>query len=53
MKIDVPLFESEHICLGPIDHNVDPEIESTWTHDAEYLRMLSADIARPQSPAQL
>jgi RimJ/RimL family protein N-acetyltransferase len=53
MKIDVPLFENEHICLGPIDHGVDPEIESKWTHDAGYLRMLNADTARPLSPAQL
>ena len=53
MKIDVPLFENEHICLGPIDHDVDPQIESKWTHDAGYLRMLSADVARPLSSAQL
>ena len=53
MKIDVPLFENEHVCLGPIDHDVDPQIESKWTHDAGYLRMLSADPAQPMSPAQL
>lgn len=53
MNIDVPLFESENVCLGPIDHEKDPEIESRWTHDTEYLRQLSGDIARPLSPAHL
>ena len=53
MNIDVPLFESEHICLGPIDHEADAEIESVWTHDAEYLRLLSVDTACPLSPAHL
>ena len=53
MRIDEPLFEGEHICLAPIDHEKDPEIESRWTHDAEYLRLLSADPARPIAPALL
>src|SRR5512139_794196 len=53
MRIDQPLFESEHICLGPIDHEKDPEIESRWTHDASYLRLISVDPALPASPAQI
>ena len=53
MKIDVPLFESEHICLAPIDHENDAKIESEWTHDPEYLRLVSTAPARPLSPAQL
>jgi RimJ/RimL family protein N-acetyltransferase len=53
MKINVPLFESDNVCLGPIDHEKDPEIESNWTHDMQYLRQLSSDIARPLSPAHL
>ena len=53
MKINVPLFESDNVCLGPIDHEKDPEIESNWTHDIQYLRQLSCDIARPLSPAHL
>lgn len=48
-----PLFDGERISLGPIDHEKDPEIESRWTHDAEYMRMLSTDAIRPLSPAQV
>lgn len=53
MRIDQSLFESEHICFGPIDHEKDPEIESLWTHDASYLRLISLDPALPASPAQI
>jgi RimJ/RimL family protein N-acetyltransferase len=53
MKIEQSLFEGEHVCLGPIDHEVDPEIESRWTHDASYLRMISLDRALPAAPAQI
>ena len=53
MDIQTQLFEGQLICLAPIDHEKDPEIESKWTHDPEYLRMLSAKPARPLSPAQI
>jgi RimJ/RimL family protein N-acetyltransferase len=53
MSIDQSLFESEHICLGPIDHEKDPEVESRWTHDASYLRLISLLPALPASPAQI
>jgi len=53
MNMEIPLFEGKQICLAPIDHEKDAEIESKWTHDAEYLRMLSPELARPLSPAQL
>lgn len=53
MSIEKSLFEGEHICLGPIDHEKDPEIESRWTHDASYLRLISLDPALPASPARL
>jgi RimJ/RimL family protein N-acetyltransferase len=53
MRIDQSLFESEHICFGPIDHEKDPEIESRWTHDASYLRLISLDPALPASPAKI
>jgi RimJ/RimL family protein N-acetyltransferase len=53
MKIADSLFEGEHICLAPIDHEKDPEIESKWTHDAAYMRMLSVDPALPLSAAHL
>lgn len=53
MKISEPLFESQNICLAPIDYHSDPEVESRWTHDAAYLRMLSPELARPLAPAQI
>ncbi len=53
MKISDPLFVAENICLAPIDHEKDAEIESRWTHDAEYMRLVSLEPALPQSAAQL
>jgi RimJ/RimL family protein N-acetyltransferase len=53
MRIDQPLFEGKQICLGPIDHDKDPEIESRWTHDASYLRLISLDPVLPAPPAQI
>ncbi|MFC1878353.1 GNAT family N-acetyltransferase [Chloroflexota bacterium] len=53
MNISESLFESEYICLAPIDYEKDPEVESRWTHNAAYLRMLSPDPARPMAPAQI
>jgi RimJ/RimL family protein N-acetyltransferase len=53
MNIDLQLFEGEHIRLASIDHEKDAEVESKWTHDADYLRQLGVDVARPLSPAQL
>ena len=43
------LFEGELIRLAPPEPDRDAEIESRWTHDAEYLRLLSADPVRPLS----
>jgi RimJ/RimL family protein N-acetyltransferase len=53
MKISESLFVAENICLAPIDHEKDAEIESRWTHDAEYMRLLSLEPALPQSATQL
>jgi RimJ/RimL family protein N-acetyltransferase len=53
MRISDPLFLAEHICLAPIDHEKDAEIQSRWTHDAQFMRLLSSDPALPQSPSQL
>jgi hypothetical protein len=32
MDITTPLFEGSLICLAPLDHDKDAEIESRWTH---------------------
>jgi RimJ/RimL family protein N-acetyltransferase len=53
MKISESLFVAENICLAPIDHEKDAEIESRWTHDAEYMRLISLEPALPLSAAQL
>jgi len=49
--IQTQLFESKDIRLGPIDHEKDPEIESKWTHDSEFMRMMEVNPARPMSAA--
>ncbi|HEY3475995.1 MAG TPA: GNAT family protein [Anaerolineales bacterium] len=51
--IQTQLFESPDVRLGPIDHEKDPEIESKWTHDSEFMRLMEIDPARPMSAAML
>ena len=52
-NIQTQLFEGKDIRFGPIDHEKDPEIESKWTHDSEFMRMMSINPARPMSAAML
>ena len=40
LNIQTPLFESQDIRLGPINYENDPEIESGWTHDSEFMRLM-------------
>jgi RimJ/RimL family protein N-acetyltransferase len=49
--IQTQLFEDRDIRFGPIDHEKDPEIESKWTHDSEFMRMMEINPARPMSAA--
>ncbi len=53
MDIHTSLYEGQLIRLGPIDYDKDPAIESKWTHDAEYMRLLDTRPARPVSPAEM
>ena len=53
MDIATSLYEGRLIRLGPINYEKDPAIESRWTHDAEYLRLLDTAPARPVSPAEM
>lgn len=53
MNIQEPLFEGKNICLAPIDHDKDAEVESKWTHDPEFMRLLLPQAVRPLSPAQV
>lgn len=51
--IQTPLFESQDLRLGPIDHEKDPETESKWTHDSEFMRLMETNPARPMSAAMV
>ena len=51
--IQTQLFEGQDIRFGPIDHEKDPEIESKWTHDSEFMRMMETTPARPMSAAMI
>ncbi len=47
------LFETERVRLAPRDPERDAEIESQWTHDAEFQHLVSGAPARPLSPGQI
>ena len=49
--IATQLFEGQDIRFGPIDYEKDPEIESKWTHNAEFMRLFEFEPARPMSVA--
>lgn len=53
MGIEDSLFIGQLIRLGSIQHEADSAIESGWTHDPEYLRMLDESPARPRSASQV
>ena len=51
--IQTQLYEGQDIRFGPIDHEKDSEIESKWTHDSEFMRMMETTPARPTSAAMI
>jgi len=53
LNIQTQLFDGQDIRLGPIDHEKDPEIESKWTHDSDFMRMYNTEPARPMSAAMV
>lgn len=53
MSFQQSLFQGDLIRMAPIDHEKDAEIESQWTRQAEYQRLLSPNPARPLSPSQV
>jgi RimJ/RimL family protein N-acetyltransferase len=53
MDIKTSLFVGENICLAPINFMTDPEIESKWTHDSEFMRMFYLEPMRPLNPEQV
>jgi RimJ/RimL family protein N-acetyltransferase len=50
LDIQTQLFDAQDIRLGPIDHEAHAEIESRWTHDAEFMRLMELKPVRPLSP---
>ena len=51
--IQTQLFEGKNIRFGPIDYEKDPEVESKWTHDSDFMRMFDIRPARPMSAAMM
>jgi RimJ/RimL family protein N-acetyltransferase len=51
--IQTQLFEGRDVRFGPIDHEKDPEIESRWTHDSDFMRLMDVAPARPLSAAMI
>ncbi len=51
--IETGLMEAQDVFLGPIDHDAHPAIESRWTHDAEFMRLMELTPIRPLSPASV
>ena len=50
LTIQTPLLEAQDICLGPIHHEKDPEVESRWTHDSEFMCLMELKPVRPLAP---
>jgi RimJ/RimL family protein N-acetyltransferase len=53
LDIQTQLFEAKDVRFGPIDHETHPEIESRWTHDAEFMRLMELKPVRPLSAAMV
>ena len=51
--IQTQLFEAQDVRFGPIDFETHPAIESRWTHDAEFMRLMELKPVRPLSPAMV
>ncbi len=43
----VPLFESQHLRITPIDLDKDPQVISAWTYDLDIASRLREEPARP------
>jgi RimJ/RimL family protein N-acetyltransferase len=51
--MQIQLFEGQRIRLTEIDYDKDYEIESRWTHDSGFMRLLEFGPVYPLSPAQI
>jgi RimJ/RimL family protein N-acetyltransferase len=53
MNLNTHLFEGQLVYLAAINPELDAQLESGWTLDGDYQRMLGTDLVRPLSPVQL
>lgn len=53
MHLSTQLFDGQLIRLAAINHKQDAQIESRWTLDGDFQRMLGTDLVKPLSPAQV
>ncbi len=53
MNLKTPLFVGQLVYLAAINPDQDAQIESRWTADGDYQRLLGADMVRPLAPAQV
>jgi len=53
MSIEEQLFCGVSMQLVPIDHEKDPELISSWTHDAGFMLMMYTDVFCPLSTWQI
>jgi RimJ/RimL family protein N-acetyltransferase len=51
MNLQTSLFQGHSIYLAGIDRDRDAEVESRWTHQASYVRMLSIEPMHPMPPS--
>lgn len=49
LNLQTQLFEEKDVVFGPIDYETHPVVESKWTHDAEFMRLLEIKPIRPLS----
>jgi RimJ/RimL family protein N-acetyltransferase len=47
------ILTGENVLLGAVDREKDAEVESIWSHDPAYMRLLSSGLARPFSISQM
>ncbi|NJN79305.1 MAG: GNAT family N-acetyltransferase [Anaerolineales bacterium] len=53
LDLQTQLFEAKDVRFGPIDHETHPDVESKWTHDAEFMRLMELKPIRPLSAAMV
>lgn len=49
LSLQTQLFEEKDVVFGAIDYETHPAVESKWTHDAEFMRLLEIKPIRPLS----